>query len=184
MPIFERDPLYNTKTFNQIYKNAETMLSDYLASPFGSLNYVTNATVNLTFALLTAKHGNSPIKNLSEEQFKMKLFSLIMSYGPTFQKKLDLQKQLRDLTADEMLEGNKQISDAVDNPEYANFAGQELDGITRQNVSRLKKSKIQGISDLWNMLSPDLTGEYIAQFNQLFSVFLHNETTYVEEVEE
>ena len=50
------------------------------------------------YYLLYAKYGNSPIANFDETQFKYKLFSVIFMYGPTWEKKLEIQATLRGLT--------------------------------------------------------------------------------------
>ena len=45
-----------------------------------------------------AKYGNNPITNFDENQWKYKVFGVIFQYGPTWEKKLDIQATLRGLT--------------------------------------------------------------------------------------
>ena len=47
---------------------------------------------------IKAKYGNNPIANKDINQFKYKLFSTVFMYGPTWAKRLDIQKILRFFT--------------------------------------------------------------------------------------
>lgn len=96
-------PQYDTKLFTQIWDNAADFVADYQSVGIPETITTTNATT--LFYLLYARYGNSPIANYDEEQFKYKIFSVIFQYGPTWEKRLSVQKTLRDM----------QLSDLVDN---------------------------------------------------------------------
>lgn len=96
-------PQYDTKLFTQIWDNATDFVADYQDVGIPVTISTTNATT--LFYLLYARYGNSPIANYDEEQFKYKIFSVIFQYGPTWEKRLEVQKTLRDM----------QLSDLIDN---------------------------------------------------------------------
>ena len=89
-------PQYNTKLFSDFYKTVNDFCYDYQHVGIPTTISVNNAMT--LYYLLYAKYGNSPIANFDETQFKYKLFSVIFMYGPTWEKKLDIQATLRGLT--------------------------------------------------------------------------------------
>ena len=96
-------PQYDTKLFTDIYNTVDTFVADYNTINLGGITDPT--LVNKLYYLLYAKFGNSPIANLDENQFKYKLFSTVFMYGPTWEKKLDIQATLRGLTEDQIKTG-------------------------------------------------------------------------------
>lgn len=89
-------PQYNTKLFSDFYETVNDFCYDYQHVGIPTTISVDNAMT--LYYLLYAKYGNSPIANFDENQFKYKLFSVIFMYGPTWEKKLDIQATLRGLT--------------------------------------------------------------------------------------
>lgn len=82
MPInVEYRPKYETKTFCDVWDEADAFKDDLADSPFAGVLTSTNQT--LLYYLLYAKYGNSPIANRDENQFKYKVFGTIFQYGPT-----------------------------------------------------------------------------------------------------
>lgn len=100
--------IYNTKIFTEIYNDLNSFLNDY--THIGLPQTITTDNASVLYYLLYGKYGNSPIANLDENQFKYKLFSLVWQYGPTWQKRLDVQKILRELNLQDLI-SNGQIAD-------------------------------------------------------------------------
>ena len=96
-------PQYDTKLFTEVFDDAGTFV--YYYTNIGIPTTISDANATTLYYLLYARYGNSPIANYDEEQFKYKIFSIIFQYGPTWEKRLDVQKTLRDM----------QLSDLVDN---------------------------------------------------------------------
>jgi hypothetical protein len=78
------------------------------------------------------------------------MFSVIFQYGPTWEKKLDIQEKLRDLTEAEILAGAKAIYNHAFNPETTPSTAslEELNYINDQNITNYKKSKLEAYSIL------------------------------------
>ncbi|MDD7755503.1 MAG: hypothetical protein PUJ51_13510, partial [Clostridiales bacterium] len=95
---------YRTRTFNDIYPTFEDFKDDVAIYNSIGLNPNFKEDTNQTlFYLLSARYGNSSVANSDENQFKLKLFSTIFQYGPTWEKRLSIQTDLRALTEDELL---------------------------------------------------------------------------------
>ena len=69
-------PMYNTELFCQVYPEYENFADAAVACPF-PLSEITTDNLQLTYYLLMARYGNTPIANLSVSQFELKLFATI-----------------------------------------------------------------------------------------------------------
>lgn len=185
-------PQYDTKLFTDIYEDVDSFIEDYLEIDLGGLtvnaaqeNY---GLVPKLFYLLYAKYGNTPIANLDENQFKYKLFSVIFMYGPAWEKRLEIQNNIKNLTADELLQGSKSIHNHAYNPstEPSTSSLEELTYINDQNTSQYKKSKMDAYGQLWNLIATDVTSEFLNKFNVCFKKFVKpaNPLIYVTDDEE
>jgi len=169
-------PRYDTKLFTEVWDEAAKFKTDFLASPFaGAISSTESATtkdnVTILYYLLYAKYGNNPIANFDEEQFKYKVYSIIYSYGPAWEKRLDIQDKLRKLSDDDLRLGSKAIYNAALNPSTEPSTGslEELDYINEQRTSNFKRGKLEGYSLLWDLLATDVTTEFISKFSICFS---------------
>ena len=99
-------PQYDTKLMTEVWSQASDFLTDYQNA--GIPTTISNQNATTLYYLLYARYGNTPIANYDENQWKYKMFSIIFQYGPTWEKRLDIQTTLRGL----------QISDLVDNGSF------------------------------------------------------------------
>ena len=99
-------PQYDTKLMTDVWSKATDFLADYQNIGIPTTISAQNATT--LYYLLYARYGNTPIAHYDEEQWKYKIFSIVFQYGPTWEKRLDIQNTLRGL----------QISDLVDNGSF------------------------------------------------------------------
>ena len=189
-----RLPSYDTKLFSEIYSEASKFVADYKASGLydataGHLNNsLSDEKATTLFYLLYAKYANNPIANLDENQFKYKMWSIIFKYGPAWEKKLDIQNKIRELTEDEIRLGSKAIYNHAYNPstEPSTASLEELTAINEQNTTNYKKSKVDAYGALWQIVVSDVTGAFIKKFEPLFKQFVTPERTwiYVQELED
>ena len=179
-------PQYDTKLFTQIWEDVTSFLEDYNDSGIPKTISTTNATT--LYYLLYAKYGNDPIANRDINQFKYKVLSIIFEYGPTWEKRLDIQQKLRNLTDDELIRGAKAIYNSALNPSTAPSTAtlEELDYINAQNTTNYKKSKMEAYAQLWELLNTDVTSAFVGKFKVCFKQFVRPEKPliYVTEVEE
>lgn len=166
---------YRTRTFNDIYPTFDDFKDDTAIYNSIGLNPNFKETTNQTlFYLLSARYGNSSVANSDESQFKLKLFSTIFQYGPTWEKRLSIQTDLRALTEDELLTGNKAIYNHSFNPSTAPSTDtlDELPTINDQNVTKYKKSKMDAYANLMALLEKDVTEEFMNKFKKLFLIIV------------
>ena len=177
---------YNTLLFTDVWSSAEAFKTDLQASPFANAISVTSPdNVSLLYYLLYAKYGNNPIANLDTNQWKYKIYSVIFQYGPTWQKRLDIQDKVRKLTEADIMAGSKAIYNTAINPSTApsTAALEELDFINSQNTTNYKKSKMEAYGILWELLKTDVTEQFLSKFKVCFKKFVMPERVlkYVED---
>ena len=165
--------MYNTKTFNDIFENAADFKANYdlYQAAAGQLNLMDETDCAITWQLLSAKYGNNPIANWSEDQFKLKIWQTMFQYGPTWVKKLDVQQILRGLTADQIAQGDFNVYNTALAPDSA-ISTDPTPYINQQNTSRRTKSVLGSYNELLILLENDVTEEYISKFKKLFLTVL------------
>lgn len=181
-------PQYSTVKFTDVWDEAGEFVSDYKASGLYLNNAkISDTSANALFYLLYAKYGNSPIANRDVTQFQYKVFATIMEYGPTWEKRLDIQKAIRDLsvnyadindpTKPSVFWGSKAIYNAAQNPstEPSTATLEEITYINQQNTTNYKKSPLDGYAMLLELLDTDVTKEFIDKFKVCFKVFVSPE---------
>ena len=158
---------YRTRKFSEIFPKVEEFVAEYAATP---LNVISQTDATVLYYLLYGHYGNSSIASSDENQFKFKLFSIIFEYGPTWSKRLEIQKQVRELTEEDLIAGGRAIYNHASNPETAPSTSslEELNYIDNQSTTNYKKSKVEGYALLMGLLETDVSAEFINKFKKLF----------------
>lgn len=166
---------YRNRKFTDIWDNVEAFYEDYSSS--GIPATIQEQSARTLYYLLYARYGNSTIASSDENQFKYKLFSTIYMYGPTWEKRLEIQEKVRALNLDEIMDGGKAIYNTAFNPNQAPTTDSldELKYINQQNTTKYKKSKVDAYSILANLLETDVTEEFIEKFKKLFLIVVSPE---------
>ena len=159
---------YRQVKFTDVYPDVATFLSDY--NSIGIKTTISQDSATTLYYLIYSRFGNSVIASSDTNRFKYDLFGTIFSYGPTWEKKLDIQEKLRNLTDDELFAGSTQIHNHAYNPGTAPSTGtlDELPAINEQNTSKYKKDKMSGYAMLVSLLDTDVTESFISKFKKLF----------------
>lgn len=177
---------YDTILMTDVWESAAEFMHDY--KHVGIPTTISDANITTLYYLLYAKYGNSPIANFDITQFKYKMFSTIFQFGPTWEKKLELQTKVRGLTDAEIMAGSKAIYNSALNPSTAPTTGslEELSYINAQNTTNYKKSKLEAYGMQWEMLDDSLTAKFIEKFSICFKKFVGPEQplVYVSEEDE
>ena len=173
IPYNPIDGNFMMRRFKEIFPDSEQFYEEWTATNYNTLNGVevlTPEALALTYSLLYSRYGNSTIASFDENQFKYKLFSTIFMYGPAWQKRLEIQKNLMDLDEEDIIKGTTAIHNNALNPSTApsTQALEELNYISSQNTTKYKKSKIEGYATLYALIETDVTEEFIGKFKKLF----------------
>jgi hypothetical protein len=157
---------YRTQTFAEVFPTYEDFLNDYIGHPL----FQDEINTALVYHLLFASYANSHISNSSINQFIDRLYQTIFMYGPSWQKRLDIQKKLRELTDEDILKGGSAIYNHAFNDGGAPSADSTvpLDYINQQNTTHYKKSKMDSYATLLSLIETDVTREFIDKFKPLF----------------
>ena len=165
---------YRTRTFADIFPDKTQFLTEYGTNGVTAAvvaqtekKPITDKSAEILYFMLYAKYGNSSIASSDENQFKYKLWTTIYEYGPSWEKRQEIQQKLRTLTDDEINATTMMIYN------HAFYNGSEpaveiLPGIDPQNTTKGKRGKLEGIGMLWEMLVTDVTEQFLGQFKKLF----------------
>lgn len=162
-------PQMRNKHFSQFWGNdADAFLTDCKAS--GIPLKISDESATTLYWLLLAEFANSTIANRDENQFKNRLYATIFRYGPTWEKRLEIQEKVRNLTEDEISTGMKQIINKAEHPGTlpSTSSLEALQLISEQNVVNSKRDKLTGYNNLLALLETDVTAAFIDRFRPLF----------------
>ena len=158
-----------TKTLSDVYPNYDLFMEDY--EGIGLPQRLKNKDFLKTiYVLLMGEYGSSSMMSLSEDLFRVRLFTLVMSYGPQYEKELDIQDKLLAMTDEDLQTSSKAIYNTSINPSTAPSTDtfDELPTINQQNVTKHKRSKMDAYAFLHSLLDADLTQRFIKRFDHLF----------------
>ena len=133
-------------------------------------NTTLNDKLSLVYYLLASRYANSNIASSDEERFKWNLFSTMFQYGPTWVKKLELQKNIRNTDIAEFQKGTRTIVNQAANPATAPSTRdtEELSYVNKQNVNKTTRSIADAYALVLSLLEEDVTEEFIGRFKKLF----------------
>ena len=162
---------HNNMKFIDIYGDVNDFIYDYNNIQIPKI--IDTSLCMTLYYLLLGRFANSTIANSSIDQFKYGLFSIIWQYGPAWEKRLDIQTKLRELTDSEILVGAKAIYNHATNPSSKPTTStlDELEYIDMQNTTNFKKSKMDAYAQLWDLIDIDVTSEFLNRFTKLFTNF-------------
>lgn len=169
---------YTTKTFMDVWGELDEFIEDYkncgLAKYEGDVpigNTLKDESLNVLYYLLYARYGNNHLANFDENQFKYKVYSIIFMYGPTWEKRLEVQEKVRGLTEEDISKGSISISNSVmnDGNEGTTDSFEFLDKINSQTGHVTKRGKLEAYSNLLTLLNTDVTADFLARFKPLFA---------------
>lgn len=166
---------YRTRTFADIFYDAEEKLTSdavFLAEmkKLGLPLKISEEKTKELFFLLYARYGNSSIASSDEEQFKYKIGSIIYMYGPAWEKRLETLDKLYNLTEEEILRSEQNISNLALNPDTVPAADtySVIDMVSQQNVNNRVKGKMEGYATYFNQIVTDVTDTFLDKFKKCF----------------
>lgn len=160
---------YITQTFQDVFPDFATFNETYVNLGIPTTLKETS-TLQTLYYLLYSKYGNSTVASTDINQFKFQLFSLIFQHGANWERKLDLQTKIRNLSDDELLKSSQQVVNHALNPSTAPSTDtlDALPYINQQTTSGFKKNKVDAYSYLYTILQDDVTESFLNRFKPLF----------------
>lgn len=175
---------YRQKSFQEVWKDVDSFLSDYQGSQI-PVN-IRNDSATTLYYLLYGKYGNDIVASSDINRFKYRVYSLIFQYGPAWEKKLELQEKIRQLSEDEIMLGGTTIANTATNPgsKPTTQTTEELKGIGKQNVNKYKKDALSAYKEYYYSIEEDITEKFLDRFNSLFIKVVQPELPLLYEGEE
>lgn len=166
---------YRQVKFTDIYPDVTSFVTDYTSSAIPTT--ISNDTATILYYLLYSRYGNSTIAASDTNRFKYDLFATIFSYAPTWEKRVDIQKKLRELSDAELITGQTTINNHSYNPSTAPATStlDELTTINEQVTMKGKRDKLTAYTELSRALWTDVTEQFLDKFQKLFLIILQPE---------
>lgn len=166
---------YRQVTFTDVWEDAGSFINDYNNN--GIQTTISRQTATTLYYLLYSRYGNSVIASSDTNRFKYDVFATIFSYGPTWEKRLELQEKLRDISDNDLFTGATQIYNHAYNPGTppSTSTFDELPAINEQNTSRHRKDKLSAYAMLISLLETDVTESFLNKFGKLFITIVQPE---------
>lgn len=182
---------YRTRTFAEIFSDGNEESFNVFKQNMEECGIplkITETNLETLFYLLYARYGNAHIASLDENTFIYKVASTIFMYGPTWEKRVEIQDALRGLQETDILKGSEAIYNTANAPgtSLAGLTNTEgkVDYLSGQNTTAYRKSKMEGYATLASLLETDVTKQFIDRFQPLFIKILkpYSPLWYVTEV--
>lgn len=159
---------YRQVKFTDVWENVNSFITDYQNN--GIKTTISQQSAQTLYYLLYSRFGNSTIASSDTNRFKYDVWGTIFSYGPTWEKRLEIQEKLRGLSDDELFTGATQIFNHAYNPGTAPSTNtlDELTAINEQNTNKNKKDKLNAYAMLMSLLEIDVTQQFLDKFKKLF----------------
>ena len=166
---------YRQVKFTDVWGDVDTFLADYQNN--GIQTTISQDSAKILYYLLYSRWGNSTIASDDTNRFKYDVWGTIFSYGPTWEKRLELQKKLRDISDNDLFTGATQIYNHAYNPGTSPSTStlNELPAINEQNTSKHKKDKLSAYAMLISLLETDVTESFLNTFSKLFITIVQPE---------
>lgn len=184
---------FNNITFSDLWSTQEEFVNAYKVVGFPQEyeggTYVTDDDLKLIWLLLIGKYADSTIKPFNTYgAFQVRFMSRVWQHAPAWKKKLDIQNKLRSMSLEDgsaIYEGSKALYNTALNPSTApgTNTDTELNYINSQNVTKHKKSKLEGLAILSDLLKNDVTEEFLRRFDDFFKTIIYTGKTYFFETE-
>lgn len=175
---------FDNITFSQLYPTQEEFVNQYKVVGFPQEytggTYVSDDDLRLIWLLLIGRFADSVIKPYNTYgAFQVRFMSRVWQHAPAWKKNLDIQNKLRSMSLNDdspIYEGSKAIYNSAINPGTIPGTGtsEELNFINGQNVTKHKRSKLEGLALLTDLLKNDVTEQFLSRFDDFFKTIIYS----------
>jgi hypothetical protein len=178
---------FDNITFSQLYPTQEEFVNQYkvvgFPQEFEGGTYVSDDDLRLIWLLLIGRFADSTIKPFNTYgAFQVRFMSRVWQHAPAWKKNLDIQNKLRSLSLEDssdIYKGSSAIYNSAINPGTmpSTQDTEELNFINNQNVTKHKRSKLEGLAVLSDLLKNDVTEQFLRRFDDLFKTIIYSGRT-------
>ena len=176
---FEGFPLFYK--FEDIWESSTAFVNAYHNQSLPQ--ELKDETITTLYYLLYGRYGSDCISGTNVRQWEYRFWGMVFQYGPAWEKRLEVQKRVRELSEDDLRDGDLNINNLAYNPGTApeTTSDEILQGIAQQNAGIKKRSILGGYSMLESLLATDVSEEFLAHFKDLFKPLLYSGVPYLYE---
>lgn len=173
---------YCNPSFPEVFKSPDEFVEAYRGCGIPPL--IKDESARTLYYLIYSKFGQTPIKSNDPNLFAYRVFQTIFQFAPAWEKKLEIQAEIRKLSLEagsELFKGGKVVYNHAyhDSSAPSTDTLEELNFIDSQNTSNYKKSMPEGYAILQNILADDVTSSLLNKFTPLFSQWLKPDTNII-----
>jgi hypothetical protein len=167
---------YNTVTFSDHFPDYETWeekIGGMLTIPYlDATLHPGIPSPETIYTLLMAEYKNSHVASDDPTRFVLKCAALMYQYAPQYQREMEIQVKLRDMTQDEMLNGGETIANEAAHPGKTMDvdAHEKVTTVNAQRTAWRQKDKATAYAELYALLDADITTRFVNRFRRLFIV--------------
>lgn len=163
---------YWHKTFADVFPSEEVFLELFDSCRIPKM--INNNSASTLYYLLYARYANDVIANSDENQFIYSVFSTIFMYGPTWEKRIEIQQAIRTLNMDDITLSSISINNQALNSAMENITtlDEEMSGVNSQSAYKVRKGKLSAYAMLSELIKTDVTRDFIIKFKSLFRVII------------
>lgn len=175
---------FDNITFSDLWSTQEEFVNAYKVVGFPQEyeggSYVTDEDLKLIWLLLIGRFADSTIKPFNTYgAFQVRFMSRVWQHAPAWKKNLDIQNKLRSLSLEdgsEIYKGSSAIYNTALNPSTTpgTDTDTELNFINSQNTTKYKKSKLEGLAILSDLLKNDVTEQFLRRFDDFFKTIIYS----------
>lgn len=161
---------YEQLSFSDVFESDDNFLDMWKDSAFYEQDLLSDAVIKKICVLLYGRYGNEVVASSDTNRFISRVFSIIWQYGPSWNKRVEIQKKLRALTDAEIATGTQAVYNEALNPQMTPGTDTlaSLEYINSQRTTNYKKSKMDGYTQLLQLIDTDVTEEFLSKFKPLF----------------
>lgn len=165
-----------TLTFSNVYDSYEAFAADYQefedlqVTPLKNTDFLKHC-----YLVLMGEFASNNLSNMSVDQFRIRFWTRLNQYAPQYERELEIQKNLIQMTEAEITTSSEAIYNTALNPSQPlslNTPDGKVREINQQNVTQHKRSKLDAYAYLTDLLNNDLTSRFVDKFRNLFTVVL------------
>lgn len=176
---------FDGQRFIEVFPNVDTFTAA-IGEAGIPISFQQDSTLSTIYYLLLGRYANDIIASSDTGRFTTECASLIFQYGPTWERSMKVQEELRALDIEQLKIGPTDIHNHSYNPGSAPSTQtlEELPTINDQNVSKKKRSAPEAYSLLMSLMDDTLTDKFLDKFRKLFLRLVAPTTPVLYDVEE
>lgn len=168
-------------SFDEVWESADAFIAAYHNQSLPK--ELSDDSIRTLFYLLYGRYGSDHIIGTNLRQWEYRFWGMVFQYGPAWERRLEVQKRVRELSEEDLRAGDLSINNLAYNPGTApqTTSDEIIKGIAQQNAGVKKRSILGGYSLLETLLASDVSEEFLDHFKELFKPLLYSGIPYLYE---